>query len=93
MGSEELRARFLKAESSLFRIRFDTDDAAEKQRFLDSMDFDWVLVSYSKHSQRIIANFEQTRSIMLKRMNSRKSYKPLHSYSQMPSSTMNLSSK
>lgn len=31
----------MKAESTLFRIRFDTDSADERQRFLESLNFDW----------------------------------------------------
>lgn len=38
---QELRQRFMKAESTLFRIRFDTDSADERQRFLESLNFDW----------------------------------------------------
>ncbi|PWN99924.1 DNA primase, large subunit [Tilletiopsis washingtonensis] len=43
--SEDLRRRFLKAESTLFRLRFDTDDAAEREAFLQTLNFDWVQVS------------------------------------------------
>lgn len=31
----------MKAESTLFRIRFDTDAQDERQRFLESLNFDW----------------------------------------------------
>nr|ASF90196.1 hypothetical protein SPAR05346 [Bartheletia paradoxa] len=43
--SEELRARFVKAETMLFRLRFESDDGKEKQEFLDSLSFDWMPVS------------------------------------------------
>ncbi|CEH14943.1 dna primase large subunit [Ceraceosorus bombacis] len=43
--SEELRRRFLKAEQTLFRIRFESDDAAERDAFLKTLNFDWVSVT------------------------------------------------
>ncbi|KAK7466967.1 DNA primase subunit pri2 [Stygiomarasmius scandens] len=42
--SEELRRRFIKAESTLFRIRYESDDSKERQQFLDSRDFNWTMV-------------------------------------------------
>jgi DNA primase large subunit len=39
-----LRRRFIKAETTLFRIRYDTDDRSERDSFLASRDFDWVPV-------------------------------------------------
>ena len=38
---EELRNRFVKAETALFRVRYDVDDTQERQWFLESMKFDW----------------------------------------------------
>lgn len=43
--SEELRRRFVKAETTLFKLRFINDDHAEQEAFLSSRNFDWVLVS------------------------------------------------
>ncbi|GAA5840613.1 hypothetical protein JCM9279_007380 [Rhodotorula babjevae] len=43
--SEELRQRFLKAEKELFHIRWDTDDPAERRRFVDSLNFGWEVVT------------------------------------------------
>jgi len=43
--SEELRRRFVRAESMLFRMRFVTDTANERKEFVDSLDFDWENVS------------------------------------------------
>ncbi|OBZ75528.1 DNA primase large subunit [Grifola frondosa] len=43
--SEELRRRFVKAETSLFRIRYDSDDRVERDAFLNSRDFDWIPVT------------------------------------------------
>jgi hypothetical protein len=42
---EDLRKRFVKAESTLFRIRYDSDDRNERDAFLSSRDFDWISVS------------------------------------------------
>ncbi|KAF8422397.1 eukaryotic and archaeal DNA primase, large subunit-domain-containing protein [Tirmania nivea] len=39
--SDELRARFSRAERVLFRVRWASDDAAERQRFLDSLNLNW----------------------------------------------------
>lgn len=44
MESEELRNRFLRAETKLFQLRFDTDDTNEKQAFLRALELDWKLV-------------------------------------------------
>jgi hypothetical protein len=38
---EELRKRFVKAETALFRVRYDKDDTKERDEFLRSMRFDW----------------------------------------------------
>jgi DNA primase large subunit len=42
--SEDLRRRFVKAETTLFRIRYDTDDKHERDEFLDARNFDWLSV-------------------------------------------------
>ncbi|KAE9399311.1 hypothetical protein BT96DRAFT_965698 [Gymnopus androsaceus JB14] len=42
--SEELRRRFVKAETTLFRVRYETDDSNERRAFLDSKDFNWISV-------------------------------------------------
>ncbi|THU99320.1 DNA primase large subunit [Dendrothele bispora CBS 962.96] len=49
--SEELRRRFVKAESTLFRIRYENDDSMERQQFLDSRDFNWILVDKDEMSE------------------------------------------
>jgi DNA primase large subunit len=38
----------VKAETTLFRVRYDGDDTSEKDEFLNSRDFDWIAVSYSR---------------------------------------------
>lgn len=45
LGSPDLREKFIKTESELFRHRFESDDANERQEFLKSLKFDWVAVS------------------------------------------------
>ncbi|THH14337.1 hypothetical protein EW146_g5968, partial [Bondarzewia mesenterica] len=42
--SEELRRRFVKAETTLLRVRYDTDGSSERKAFLSSRDFVWTLV-------------------------------------------------
>jgi DNA primase large subunit len=41
---EDLRKRFVKAESTLFKARFEDETAAEKDQFLASRDFKWIMV-------------------------------------------------
>lgn len=43
--TEELRRRFSRLESMLFRIRYQTDDGTECAEFTRSMDFAWETVS------------------------------------------------
>ncbi|PWN36574.1 DNA primase, large subunit [Meira miltonrushii] len=43
--TEDLRRRFVKAETALFRLRFENDDASEKERFLKTLNFDWEFVT------------------------------------------------
>ena len=44
-ATEDLRRRFARIESALFRLRFQSDDARERQAFVESLDFDWKHVS------------------------------------------------
>jgi hypothetical protein len=48
INSDELRARFVKAEATLFKIRYDTDEAAERTRFVENLDLDLKLVRQEK---------------------------------------------
>ncbi|EEB07539.1 DNA primase large subunit Spp2 [Schizosaccharomyces japonicus yFS275] len=43
--SEELRRRFVRLESILFRFRFMQEEARERQSFVDRLHFQWELVS------------------------------------------------
>ena len=49
---EELRRRFLKAESILFRVRYESDDYNEREEFLESRNFDWIAVCLSASSSQ-----------------------------------------
>ena len=45
-STEDLRRRFSRVESSLFRLRFQNGgDAKERQAFVESLQFDWEVVS------------------------------------------------
>ncbi|KIS68271.1 DNA primase subunit PRI2 [Mycosarcoma maydis] len=48
--SEDLRRRFVKAESLLFRLRFETDDAVERESFMRDLKLDWQPVSSEEKS-------------------------------------------
>jgi len=43
--SEELRRRFVKAETTLFKVRWEADDFKERAEWLRSRDFGWIEVS------------------------------------------------
>ncbi|KAI0709357.1 DNA primase large subunit [Earliella scabrosa] len=43
--SEDLRKRFVKAETTLFKLRYETEDTVERAAFLNSRNFDWQQVS------------------------------------------------
>lgn len=45
LSSEELRHRFIKAETTLFKLRLESDDASEREAFLKSQNFQWELVT------------------------------------------------
>lgn len=52
---EELRRRFVKAETMLFRIRFDEDISEDRESFLKSHKLGWELVCYF-HRIRMLSN-------------------------------------
>lgn len=43
-ATEDLRRRFSRLETALFRLRFRDDDARERQAFVKALDFDWEKV-------------------------------------------------
>ncbi|KAG2147090.1 DNA primase, large subunit [Suillus cothurnatus] len=49
--SEDLRRRFVKAETALFRVRYESDDTKERELFLQSRDFKWTEVSSEEKLQ------------------------------------------
>lgn len=54
---EDLRRRFIKAETSLFRVRYDTDDSKEREAFLKSRDFNWIAVFCYLHGMLRLLTF------------------------------------
>ena len=40
-ATEDLRRRFARAETMLFRLRFQQDDSKERRAFIDSLNLDW----------------------------------------------------
>lgn len=42
---DDLRRRFVKAESTLFKVRYEREIPSERERFLQSRDFNWIEVS------------------------------------------------
>lgn len=50
-GTEELRRRFARIETILFKLRFQQDDGREKQHFVESLNLDWGSVSDEEKKQ------------------------------------------
>lgn len=44
-STEDLRRRFARIEATLFKIRFQNDDAKERQAFVESLHLDWEVVA------------------------------------------------
>ena len=44
-STEDLRRRFVRVESALFKLRFQGDDVKERQAFVESLQLDWEVVS------------------------------------------------
>lgn len=56
--TEELRRRFLHAETALFRYKLETEHLAEKESFLRAQDFAWRIVSpeeQRRHREQLLA--------------------------------------
>ncbi|WFC97791.1 4-nitrophenylphosphatase [Malassezia yamatoensis] len=56
--TEELRRRFLHAETALFRYRLETEHLAEREAFLRAQDFVWRVVSpeeQRRHKEQLLA--------------------------------------
>ncbi|KAI9798095.1 MAG: hypothetical protein M1833_004992 [Piccolia ochrophora] len=43
-STEDLRRRFARVETALFKLRFQQDDVRERQAFVESLNFDWETV-------------------------------------------------
>ncbi|KAI9800191.1 MAG: hypothetical protein M1825_004175 [Sarcosagium campestre] len=50
-GTEDLRRRFARVETALFKLRFQQDDGRERQAFVESLDFDWATVTDEEKRQ------------------------------------------
>lgn len=44
-STEDLRRRFARLETMLFKYRFQQDDGQERRKFIESLSFDWEMVS------------------------------------------------
>lgn len=44
-GTEDLRRRFVRVESMLFKLRFQQDDGSERRGFVESLSLDWNVVA------------------------------------------------
>ncbi|EER29354.1 Eukaryotic-type DNA primase, large subunit family protein [Coccidioides posadasii C735 delta SOWgp] len=44
-STEDLRRRFVRLETMLFKFRFQLDDSAEREAFVESLNFDWDILS------------------------------------------------
>ncbi|KAG6845447.1 hypothetical protein H0H87_009355 [Tephrocybe sp. NHM501043] len=63
--SEDLRQRFVKAESTLFRVRYDGDATSERELFLNSRDFNWAAVDAAekaKYRKELFACFQGSKN-------------------------------
>ena len=56
-STEDLRRRFARIESALFKLRFQNDDAKERQAFVESLQLDWEVVS-EEEKETLWADFQ-----------------------------------
>ena len=59
-STEDLRRRFSRLEGALFRLRFQNDDARERQKFVESLQLQWELVSEAEKRQHAAALLNAT---------------------------------
>lgn len=52
-GTEDLRRRFARVETMLFKMRFQQDDGREKKSFIDSLNLEWETVSEQEKRELI----------------------------------------
>ncbi|KAJ3562332.1 hypothetical protein NP233_g9648 [Leucocoprinus birnbaumii] len=63
--SEDLRRRFVKAESTLFKVRYENTSALDRDQFLSSRDFNWLPVSAeekAKYNDELLSMYHITRN-------------------------------
>ena len=51
-GTEDLRRRFARVETMLFKLRYQIDGGQERRAFVESLNFDWEMVSDEEKRQR-----------------------------------------
>lgn len=64
-STEDLRRRFARIESALFKLRFQNDDAKERQTFVESLQLDWEVVS--EEEKKALGSDLQNATLGLKR--------------------------
>jgi DNA primase large subunit len=50
-STEDLRRRYSRLETTLFRLRYKMDDARERQEFVNSLDFSWETVGEKEKTE------------------------------------------
>ncbi|RDB19875.1 DNA primase large subunit [Hypsizygus marmoreus] len=78
--SEDLRRRFIKAETTLFKIRYDSDGYSEREQFLSSRDFNWIPVDATEKAQyrtQLLASYQGSKneSVRVEAFETEKYYK------------------
>lgn len=56
-STEDLRRRYARIESALFKLRFQNDDARERQLFVESLQLDWEVVS-EEEKKALVADLQ-----------------------------------
>ncbi|CAK7240945.1 MAG: DNA primase subunit pri2 [Sporothrix thermara] len=62
-STEDLRRRFSRLETMLFRLRLSTDDMRERAAFIQSLNLDWEMVSDDEKSQFAVFEFAHRNEI------------------------------
>ncbi|KAG6905759.1 hypothetical protein DXG01_000859 [Tephrocybe rancida] len=81
--AEDLRRRFVKAESTLFRVRYNGDATTEREVFLNSKNFNWIAVDAAekaKYRKELFAAYQGSKneSIREQAFEAEKFYKFVH---------------
>ena len=59
-STEDLRRRFTRVETMLFRLRFNSDDLGERSKFIAGLDFDWWETVTEQERQEFAAELAAT---------------------------------